>query len=347
MTVDEALPESRRKEVVRQGVSVGVATGLYGVSFGALSVASGLSVLQTQALSLLMFTGGSQFALVGIIGAGGSGTSAIATASLLGIRNGLYALQVSQFLKAHGPKRMLAAHITIDESTAVGIGQEEPAAQRIGFWVTGLAVLAGWNLMTFVGALAGNALGDPKTWGLDAAAAGAFCALLWPRLATGDGRAAAVLAAFIALLTIPLVPAGIPVILAAVGRSHCRLDGARSSRARRGRPPRSGPDAMNTWTTVLVACALAFVLKFSGFVVPARLLEGPRISRISALLPAALLSGLIVTQTFAGSDGRVVLDARLAAVGVAGILLWRKANFLVVVGAAAATAALLRLAGWS
>ena len=216
MTVDEALPESRRKEVVRQGVSVGVATGLYGVSFGALSVASGLSVLQTQALSLLMFTGGSQFALVGIIGAGGSGTSAIATASLLGIRNGLYALQVSQFLKAHGPKRMLAAHITIDESTAVGIGQEEPAAQRIGFWVTGLAVLAGWNLMTFVGALAGNALGDPKTWGLDAAAAGAFCALLWPRLATGDGRAAAVLAAFIALLTIPLVPAGNPVILAAV-----------------------------------------------------------------------------------------------------------------------------------
>ena len=104
---------------------------------------------------------------------------------------------------------------------------------------------------------------------------------------------------------------------------------------------------MNTWTTVLVACALAFVLKFSGFVVPARLLEGPRISRISALLPAALLSGLIVTQTFAGSDGRVVLDARLAAVGVAGILLWRKANFLVVVGAAAATAALLRLTGWS
>ena len=154
MTIDEALPVSRRKEVVRQGVSVGVATGLYGVSFGALSVASGLSVLQTQALSLLMFTGGSQFALVGIIGAGGSGTSAIATASLLGIRNGLYALQVSQFLKAHGPKRMLAAHITIDESTAVGIGQEEPAAQRIGFWVTGLAVLAGWNLMTFVGALA-------------------------------------------------------------------------------------------------------------------------------------------------------------------------------------------------
>ena len=178
MTADPALPEARRTEVVRQGLSVGVATGLYGVSFGALSVASGLSVWQTQALSLLMFTGGSQFALVGILAAGGSGIS--------------------------------------DESTAVGIAQSEPRAQRLGFWVTGVAVLVGWNVMTLIGALAGNALGDPQTWGLDAAAAAAFCALLWPRLRTGDGRATAVVAAFIALVTIPVVPAGIPVILAAV-----------------------------------------------------------------------------------------------------------------------------------
>lgn len=103
---------------------------------------------------------------------------------------------------------------------------------------------------------------------------------------------------------------------------------------------------MNAWTTVAAACALAFVLKFSGYVVPARWLAGPRTSRISALLPAALLSGLIVNQTFAGPDHRVILDARLAAVAVAGVLLWRKANFLLVVGAAAATAVLLRLLGW-
>ena len=216
MTSDQAVCDARRKEVVRQGISVGVATGLYGVSFGALAVAAGLSVLQTQALSLLMFTGGSQFALVGILAAGGSGASAIATSSLLGIRNGLYALQTSQFLQARGLRRLLAAHITIDESTAVGIAQKERPLQRVGFWVTGLAVLAGWNLMTLVGALVGNALGEPETWGLDAAAAGAFCALLWPRLQTGDGRATAELAAFIALITIPLVPAGIPVILAAL-----------------------------------------------------------------------------------------------------------------------------------
>ena len=228
MTADPALPEARRTEVVRQGLSVGVATGLYGVSFGALSVASGLSVWQTQALSLLMFTGGSQFALVGILAAGGSGISAAATATLLGIRNGLYALQVGQLLHVTGVRRLLAAHLTIDESTAVGIAQSEPRAQRLGFWVTGVAVLVGWNVMTLIGALAGNALGDPQTWGLDAAAAAAFCALLWPRLRTGDGRATAVVAAFIALVTIPVVPAGIPVILAAVaaiivgGRAHGR-----------------------------------------------------------------------------------------------------------------------------
>ncbi|MFN8097088.1 MAG: AzlC family ABC transporter permease [Dermatophilaceae bacterium] len=209
------LTEQRRRAVRSQGLSVGIATGMYGVSFGALSVASGLSILQTQALSALLFSGGSQFAVVGILGAGGSAVSAIATSTLLGIRNGLYGLQVARFIALPGPRRLLAAHLTIDESTAVGIAQEEPPAQRLGFWVTGIAVFIGWNLMTLVGAIVGNALGKPQTWGLDAAAAAAFCALLWPRLRTGDGRATAVLAAFIALVTLPLVPAGIPVILAA------------------------------------------------------------------------------------------------------------------------------------
>ncbi len=204
-----------RRGVVRQGLWVGIATGLYGVSFGALSVASGLSLLQTQALSLLLFSGGSQFAIVGIVGAGGSGAAAVAASTLLGIRNGLYGLQVARFLDVRGPRRLLAAHVTIDESTAVGIGQEQPRLQRVGFWVTGLAVLLMWNLMTLAGALVGNALGDPKRWGLDAAAAAAFCALLWPRLRDGDTRTTAVLAAFVALVSTPLVPTGVPVILAA------------------------------------------------------------------------------------------------------------------------------------
>jgi predicted branched-subunit amino acid permease len=213
---DDALSAARRREVVRQGLYVGGATGAYGISFGALSVASGLDVWQTQALSLLLFSGGSQFAVVGILATGGSGAAAVATSTLLGLRNGLYALQTSRFLGVRGIRRLAAAQVTIDESTAVGVAQPEPPAQRLGFWVTGIAVFLGWNLMTLVGALVGNALGDPRQWGLDAAAAAAFAALLWPRLRSRDAAATAVLAVFIALVTSPLLPAGVPVILAAV-----------------------------------------------------------------------------------------------------------------------------------
>lgn len=209
----EGLDPSRRRTVLRQSFSVGFATGAYGISFGALSVASGLSILQTQALSLLLFTGGSQFAVIGILGAGGSGAAAVATSSLLGIRNGLYGLQVSRMLGVSGLGKAAAAHLTIDESTAVGLAQPEPPAQRVGFWATGLAVFTFWNAATLAGSLVGNALGDPRRWGLDAAAAAAFCALLWPRLRSRDAWTTAALAIFLALVTAPVLPAGLPVIV--------------------------------------------------------------------------------------------------------------------------------------
>lgn len=205
-----------RRRVVRQSVSVGVATSAYGISFGAVSVASGLNVWQTMALSLLLFSGGSQFALVGILGAGGSGAAAIATSTLLGVRNGLYALQVSRILKVTGLRRLAAAQLTIDESTAVAIGQPTVAGARRGFWVTGLVVYLGWNAATLVGAVLGNALGDPKIYGFDAAAAAAFCALLWPRLRGRDAGAVAALAALLTVLVVPLAPPGIPVLVAAL-----------------------------------------------------------------------------------------------------------------------------------
>jgi predicted branched-subunit amino acid permease len=201
--------------VIRQGWTIGLATGAYGVSFGALSVASGLTVAQTQVLSLLMFTGGSQFAFAGVIGAGGlaAAPAAIATAGLLGVRNGIYALQTSRFLQVRGVRRLAAAQLTIDESTAVGIAQSDLKLQRTGFWHTGVAVFVFWNLLTLLGAVLGNALGDPRRWGLDAAAAAAFCALLWPRLASLDARLTAIAALVIAAIAVPLLPPGLPVIL--------------------------------------------------------------------------------------------------------------------------------------
>jgi predicted branched-subunit amino acid permease len=201
--------------VTRQAWSVGIATGAYGISFGAVSVAAGLSVWQTVALSALMFTGGSQFALVGVVAAGGSGVAAVATSTLLGIRNGLYALQLARILHVRGLRRLAAAHLTIDESTAVAIGQTGSGAMRRGFWLTGLLVFVGWNLTTLAGAVLGNAIGDPKVYGFDAAAAAAFCALLWPRLKTVDAGATAALAAVLTVVLVPVVPAGVPVLAAA------------------------------------------------------------------------------------------------------------------------------------
>jgi predicted branched-subunit amino acid permease len=210
-------PDQRKamRTVTRQAWSVGIATGAYGISFGAVSVTAGLNVWQTVALSTLMFTGGSQFALVGVVAAGGSGVAAVATSTLLGIRNGLYSLQVARILQVRGLRRLASAHLTIDESTAVAIGQTERPAMRRGFWLTGLLVFAGWNLTTLAGALLGNAIGDPKVYGFDAAAAAAFCALLWPRLKTVNAGATAALAALLTVVLVPVVPAGVPVLVAA------------------------------------------------------------------------------------------------------------------------------------
>jgi predicted branched-subunit amino acid permease len=208
------LSAARRAQVLRQALSVGLASGTYGVSFGALSVTAGLSILQTCTLSVLLFTGGSQFALIGVIAAGGSGATAVATSTLLGLRNGLYGLQLTRLLGLRGVQRVVGAQLTIDESTAVAIGQPEAAASRLGFWATGASVFVLWNATTLVGALAGNALGDPKRYGLDAAAASAFLALLWPRLKAREAQAVAVAAAFLAIVLSPAVPAGVPVLAA-------------------------------------------------------------------------------------------------------------------------------------
>jgi predicted branched-subunit amino acid permease len=204
-----------RAATVRQALSVGIATGLYGVSLGALAVAAGLSVLEACLTSLLLFSGGSQFALVGVIGGGGSAVSAVASSSLLAVRNAIYGPAVKPFLHVRGLRRVVAAQLTIDESSLVGVAQPTPERARLGFWLTGASVFVAWNAMTLVGALAGSAIGDPRTYGLDAAAAAAFLGLLWPRVQSREPIGLAVAAAVVAAALVPVVPAGVPVLAAA------------------------------------------------------------------------------------------------------------------------------------
>ena len=205
-----------RISIIRDGFAVGLATGTYGISFGAVSVAAGLSVLQTCALSLLVFTGASQFALVGVIASGGAPIPGALTALLLGSRNTLYGLRLAPLLDWHGWRRATAAHLLIDESTAMSVNRDNTEDARTGFLSTGLAVFAFWNLATLGGALAGTALGDPRSYGLDAAVGAAFLALLWPRLNSTLNRVVALAAITLALGLVPVTPAGVPVLAAAV-----------------------------------------------------------------------------------------------------------------------------------
>ncbi|MET0523172.1 MAG: AzlC family ABC transporter permease [Nocardioides sp.] len=211
---DAAMDPQERSGIVRDSLGVGIATGAYGVSFGAVSVAAGLSVAQTCTLSLLMFTGASQFALVGVVAAGGAPVSAALTALLLGTRNTLYGLRLAPLLAWTGWRRAAAAQVLIDESTAMSVTRTSTPAARVGFLTTGVTIFVLWNLFTFVGAVAGTTIGDPRTYGLDAAVGAAFLALLWPRLSNPRNRLVAAAAAAVALGLVPITAAGVPVLAA-------------------------------------------------------------------------------------------------------------------------------------
>ncbi|WP_353945125.1 AzlC family ABC transporter permease [Streptomyces sp. HUAS MG91] len=202
--------------VVRDALGVGIAVGLSGFAFGVTSAGSGLSVLQSCALSLLVFTGASQFALVGALAAGGNPFTAAAGAFFLGVRNAFYGLRLSQLLALPRAVRPFAAHWVIDETSAVSLAQPDRRSVRLGFTVTGLSLYVLWNLTTLLGALGAEAIGDTDAWGIDAAGPAVFLALLAPMLRTVTERAVACLAVLLMLGLLPVLPAGVPVLVAAL-----------------------------------------------------------------------------------------------------------------------------------
>jgi len=213
--VAEAVASPVRQKLTRDALSIAIASGAYALSFGAIATTSGLNLLQTMSLSLLMFTGASQFAFVGIIGSGGSVWAGAATAALLGSRNALYGVRLTTLLNVVGLRRFGAAHFVIDETTAMAIARDSQSESRLAFWVTGLLLFAFWNLGTLIGALATYALPDPRVFGLDAAPPAAYLALLAPRLRAREPLAIALAAGLVALISLPFVPAGIPLLIVA------------------------------------------------------------------------------------------------------------------------------------
>lgn len=205
------------RSIVVDSLGVGLATGAYGVSFGAISTASGLSVVQTCLISLLVFTGASQFAFVGVVASGGNPITGAMTAVLLGSRNLFYGVSMAPKLDLDPAARLASAHFVIDESTAMGVGRDTRRQARLGFYWTGISIFVLWNLSTFAGALAGDAIGDPRTYGLDAAVGAAFLGLLWPRLSTSTGRWVAMAGAAGALALVPVTSAGLPIVVGGGG----------------------------------------------------------------------------------------------------------------------------------
>lgn len=202
---------------VRDGILLGLAVGVSGLAFGAAAVSAGLSVWQTCALSLLAYTGASQFALAGTIAAGGSLLAGSAGAILLGGRNALYSLRLTGLLRVRGPARLLAAQGVTDESTAFALAQPDRAAARAGFSAVFASLYLTWNVATLAGAIGAGRIGSPQSFGLDVVGPAAFLALIWPRLRAGRAeRVAAAGGAAIAIAATPFLPPGAPIILAAL-----------------------------------------------------------------------------------------------------------------------------------
>jgi 4-azaleucine resistance transporter AzlC len=208
--------DERLRAVFAACVTLGVAVGVFAVSFGVSSVAAGATVAQTCALSLLVFTGASQVSAVSVIASGGSGASAFGGAAVLAARNAVYGLAMAPHMKGRLPIRLLAAQLTIDESTAMAAAQDDEQHRRAAFWITGVSVYVFWNLGTLIGALVGSSI-DPERYGLDAAFPAAFVAVLFPLLKDRRAALAATIGAVVCAALIPFTPVGVPILCAAAG----------------------------------------------------------------------------------------------------------------------------------
>ena len=232
MTIAPVDSPDQIPDPTRAGVVLALAVAVVGLTFGVLARSIGITTVQACAMSLLVFTGASQFAVVSVLGAGGSAWAAFGAAALLAARNTLYGPVVSRWFPPGIARRLVIAQLVIDESTGVGAAQPDATRARRGFLVTGIGIFITWNLSTLAGSLLGDQIGDPNRWGLDAVFPASFAVLLAPHLRTVRGRWAAVLAAAVALVTTPLVPVGAPILLAAlvvvpvamVGRGHSEGD---------------------------------------------------------------------------------------------------------------------------
>lgn len=209
------MTEARYRDGMRVMLPLMPAIVAFGASFGVLATAAGVDSLAALVMSATTFAGSAQFAVVSVLGAGGTAAAAIGAAVLLNARYAPMALAASGAFRGRPLRRLLEAQLLVDESWA--LASREGGFDRKLLLGAGGLLYVGWNTGTAIGVLAGDSLGNPATLGLDAAFPALFLALLAPLLrADRIPLAAAVMGAGIALALTPITPAGVPVIAATV-----------------------------------------------------------------------------------------------------------------------------------
>ena len=348
------------RAVVTASLALGVAVGLVGVSFGVLAVANGLTVPQAMAMSLLVFTGASQFAAVGVLAAGGSGPAAVGSGLLLAARNGVYGLALAPILQGSLGRRLLASQLVIDETTAMATAQPDRPNQVRAFWTSGLAIFVCWNAGTLVGAVAGGALSDPAQLGLDAAFPAGFVVLIGPHLRDPCRPAGRGARRGAGARDDPVPPArhadpgrrprhprragragaGGPVRVDVDDRGPGRAGRRRADRGADRRAGRRARRRAMSWLAILALAGGSYLCKVVGLVVIGGRPLPARLQACLALIPAALLSALIVSNTFTLGQ-ELVIDARVPGVAAAAIAAWRRLPFPVVIAIGAGVTALV------
>ena len=205
-----------RLPLARDVATVAVAMLAVGASFGAIAVASGLPAWAAITMSVIVFAGGAQFMAVGLIAAG-SPVAAVLAGLLLNVRHLPFGLALAETIGPRWRDRLVGSHLMTDESTAFGLAQPAGSDRRRAYWVAGTGWFLAWNLGTVLGVLLGAQVGDPQRFGLDAAFPAGLLAMLMPALRESRTRRVALTGAAVAVLTTPVLPAGLPVLLALTG----------------------------------------------------------------------------------------------------------------------------------
>jgi 4-azaleucine resistance transporter AzlC len=194
---------------------IAVAAAAFGASFGILARAADFERLAAVVMSATTFAGSAQFAVVSTLDDGGGVAAAIVAAVLLNARYAPISVSVAPFFGGSRWRRLVESQLIVDESWVVSRRADGSFDRRI-LVGAGLVLYVAWVGSTVIGVLAGEAIGDPATLGLDAAFPALFLALLVPQLTSRRALATTLVAAAIALVLIPFTPAGIPIIAASV-----------------------------------------------------------------------------------------------------------------------------------